>query len=121
MVCYCNILPTMSSSPPLSELIFGIRIRTFGHRERFKRRSVFLMNHVCHFDWLYFWGVVERLGDLTAWKAITKDGIKKIPFLGRQCVCLHTHFVYTHLIVQEVIIVFIGLLLTFICVIGHWV
>ena len=70
------------------EVIFGIHSRTFGYQEKFKQRSLFLMNHVCHFDWLFFWGVVERSGDTTCWKAIAKDMIKKVPLVGRW---LHTY------------------------------
>ena len=66
----------------LPELFFGMRIRTFGHREKFRPRSLFVMNHVCHFDWLYFWGVVERNGNITTWKVVTKNSIKKVPILG---------------------------------------
>ena len=57
-------------------------MRSFGHQGRFQRRSLFLMNHVCHFDWLFFWWVVERQGSLCHWKSVTKDMIKKAPFLG---------------------------------------
>ena len=64
------------------EILFGIRVRTFGHHELFKSRSLILMNHICHFDWLFFWSVLERNGDVTSWKAVTKDMIKKFPLLG---------------------------------------
>ena len=84
------ILPTLLCNLYI-ESIFGIRIHTFGHREKFKQRSLFIMNHVCHFDWMFFWSVVERNGDLTCWKAVTKDVIKKFPILGvyvHTCVCV---------------------------------
>ena len=40
------------------------------------------MNHVCHLDWMFFWGVVERQGNLCHWKSVTKNMIKRIPVLG---------------------------------------
>ena len=65
------------------ETLFGIKIRTFGFSGKFKKRSLIIMNHVSHFDWLYLWSVVDRQGDLTFWKAITKTlPMKNVPILG---------------------------------------
>ena len=93
MVYLLNPLAFSLFSPNL-ETIFGIRIRMFGHSGRFERRSLVIMNHICHFDWLYFWGVMEHSGDLTSWKAITKDAIKKAPLVGRyiHCICSVVHY-----------------------------
>ena len=46
------------------------------------------MNHVTHLDWLYFWSVVGRHGDLLTWKVVTKNNIRHLPLLG-VCVCVH--------------------------------
>ena len=64
--------------------MFGIRIRTFGHDGKFKRRSLIIMNHVSHYDWIYLWDVVDRQGELSFWKAITKAApIKDVPIIGK--------------------------------------
>ena len=44
---------------------------------------MFIMNHLSHFDWMFFWGVVEKQGDLHFWKVVTKDEIIKLPFIGK--------------------------------------
>ena len=51
------------------------------------------MNHRTHLDWMFFWVVVERQGNLSGWKAVTKSDMKKYPFVGEcfkyahVCVC----------------------------------
>ena len=66
-----------------AENFFGIKIRTFGFDGRFKRRSLIIMNHVSHFDWIYLWDVIDRQGDLSYWKAITKSApFRHTPILG---------------------------------------
>lgn len=71
-----------------AENMFGIKIRTFGHSGTFKRRSLIIMNHVSHLDWMYMWSVIDRQGDLSFWKAITKRfPIRSLPILGM----LHPH------------------------------
>ena len=62
--------------------------------EQYKSCSVFVMNHICHFDWLYFWGVVEQNGDITCWKAITKNMIRKVPLIGK--LVMHTVLGHTN-------------------------
>jgi len=57
-------------------------MRSFGHQERFQRRSVFLMNHVCHFDTFFLWGVIERQGNLCYWKGVAKNALRRMPILG---------------------------------------
>ncbi len=74
----------MSHRPLIPEVMLGIRTRSFGFNGEFKRRSIFIMNHISHFDWLFFWGVVERQGDLHIWKAVTKNMMKKMPFVGER-------------------------------------
>ena len=65
-----------------AESLLGIRTRSFGFTGQFKPRCVFLMNHVSHFDWMFFWGVANKQGDLSTWKVVTKDMMKWIPFIG---------------------------------------
>ena len=33
-------------------------------------------------DWMFFWPVVERQGDLSGWKAVMKNAMKSYPFIG---------------------------------------
>lgn len=67
----------------LLEKVLGIKIRTFGFKGHFKKRSVIIMNHVSHFDWLFFWSVVDRHGDFSFWKVITKEKpLRQLPILG---------------------------------------
>ena len=67
-----------------TEKVLGIKIRTFGFKGHFKKRSVIIMNHVSHFDWLFFWSVVDRHGDFSFWKVITKEKpLKQVPILGK--------------------------------------
>ena len=85
-------MPNLLSRVP--EVFFGIRTRTFGHGEKFKQRSLFVMNHVCHFDWLFFWGVMERNGNIGTWKVVTKNSIKKVPFVGGWSLPLSTEWAH---------------------------
>eukprot|EP00731_Ephydatia_muelleri_P027381 Em0019g254a len=64
------------------EYFLGMRVRTFGFDGKFKRKCLFIMNHRTHLDWMFFWAVVERQGDLSGWKAVTKSDMKKYPFVG---------------------------------------
>ena len=73
----------ISLSLSFAEKVLGIKIRTFGFQGHFKKRSVIIMNHVSHFDWLFFWSVVDRHGDFTFWKVITKDMLRQIPIIGK--------------------------------------
>ena len=103
MVCYhTSVLCTHVINPllPLAEKVLGIKIRTFGFKGHFKKRSVIIMNHVSHFDWLFFWSVVDRYGDFSFWKVITKERpLRQVPILGEHVhmcpvcnssVCMHS-------------------------------
>ena len=78
LICmYISLLHTQT------ETVLGIRIRTFGFKGHFKKRSVIIMNHVSHFDWLFFWSVVDRYGDFSFWKVVTKEKpLRQLPILG---------------------------------------
>lgn len=80
----------------LTEKVLGIKIRTFGFKGHFKKRSVIIMNHVSHFDWLFFWSVVDRYGDFSIWKVITKEKpLRQLPILGK-CRYFCTNFSLSH-------------------------
>ena len=67
----------------IPESLFGIKIRTFGFGGNFKRRSLIIMNHVTHMDWMYLWDVVDKQGHLSYWKAVTKRlPVREIPIIG---------------------------------------
>lgn len=67
-----------------TEKVLGIKIRIFGFKGRFKKRSVIIMNHVSHFDWMFFWSVVDRHGDYSSWKVVMKEKpLRQLPILGR--------------------------------------
>jgi len=78
----CNRLCESFLSTFFPEYLFGIKSRSFGYSGQFKKRCLFIMNHVSHFDWMFFWAVVERQGDLMTWRAVTKDMLKNVPFIG---------------------------------------
>ena len=82
----CIIIFIIASSC-FSEFVLGVHVRTFGHKGQFKRRSLFIMNHISHFDWMYFWLLMVRQGDLSALSTVTKDMMGKIPIFGT-CVCV---------------------------------
>lgn len=54
----------------------------FGHQCDFDKRCIFLMNHRCHFDWLYFFAVVAKQGQPDYWTVMQKYPTKYVPFLG---------------------------------------
>ena len=98
--CTCNATLGLR----YTEYFLGLRVRTFGFGGKFKRRCLFIMNHRTHMDWMFFWAVVERQGDLSGWKAVMKNAMKSYPFVG-ECVhcCSHdtvhaggTHNMSTH-------------------------
>ena len=83
-------LSHLSTLIPLPEYLFGIKTRSFGYNGQFKRRCLFIMNHVTHFDWMFSWGVIERQGDLFFWKAISKDALRNLLIIGK---LVHRHSV----------------------------
>ena len=103
MELYANTCsPQVSLLISFSEYLFGIKTRSFGYNGQFKRRCLFIMNHVSHFDWMFSWGMIERQGDLLFWRAISKDAIKSLLFIGELmdineqtviCICLLEEFV----------------------------
>ena len=66
----------------ITESALGIRVTTFGFSGVMKKRCVIIMNHVTHLDWMFLWSLVERQGDMSIWKAVTKNMLKQVPILG---------------------------------------
>jgi len=72
-----------------TEVLLGVRVRTFG--DHVDGRSLLLMNHRTHLDWLFLWSVLARYGNLDHWKPIMKSSLKHIPLYGKcayVCVCV---------------------------------
>ena len=65
------------------ELFFGIRVRVFGYPEKFADRSLIILNHRCHFDWMYFWLVLAQRGDVNKLSIMLKCAGKYLPFIGQ--------------------------------------
>ena len=66
------------------EVILGMRIVTTGDSMPSGDRSLIIMNHRTHLDWMYFWPVLvrEECGVSTE-KIILKSEIKKLPGAGK--------------------------------------
>ena len=80
---YLEVVLVLSVLLSLIDSMLGIRTRMFGHSGRFKRKCVFLMNHVSHFDWMFFWGVLRLTGDFSLWKVVIKASLKNVPIIGK--------------------------------------
>lgn len=58
-------------------------MRTFGNTfDRLDDRSLLIMNHRTHLDWLFLWSVLGRYGNLDCWKPIMKSSLKHVPLYG---------------------------------------
>ena len=71
--------------------LFGIRVRIFGDKEEFSDHSIQIMNHRCHFDWLFFWIVEAMRGDPEKWMVMMKKPGKYVPLLGELNLSVHSH------------------------------
>ncbi len=47
-------------------------------------KSLIILNHRCHFDWLFFWIVVGKMGDSSKWQVMLKRIGKIAPFFGKK-------------------------------------
>jgi len=65
-----------------TELMFGVKIVVTGDRVPKGENAVIVMNHRCRLDWLFFWSVVARYGELKHEKIIMKHELKHIPGPG---------------------------------------
>jgi 1-acyl-sn-glycerol-3-phosphate acyltransferase len=62
--------------------VLGIRVRIFGHRQPLDKRTLIILNHRCHFDWMFLWLVLAKVGDLGMWTVILKKLLKPVPLAG---------------------------------------
>ncbi|KAI6646154.1 Lysocardiolipin acyltransferase 1-like [Oopsacas minuta] len=68
----------------VSILVYGLRFKLIltGHKGRFKPRSLIIMNHLSHFDWVWFIAYVVRAGRIIDLAVVLKHEIKFVPILG---------------------------------------
>ena len=79
----------------------------FGHKEKFSERSLIILNHRCHFDWLFFWMVVGKRGDASSWLVMLKRIGKVAPFFGGYIFPIGVYYRYINSHVYYVIAFFI--------------
>ena len=58
--------------------MFGVKIVVTGDKAPKGENAVIIMNHRCRLDWLFFWSVVARYGELKHEKIIIKHELKHI-------------------------------------------
>ena len=67
---------------PIAEKMYGVRIKVFGYKGKLDDRCIMIMNHRCHLDWFFLWGLVAKLGDLSVWKTVMKRELRSLPIFG---------------------------------------
>ena len=65
--------------------MFGVKIVVTGDKVPKGENAVIIMNHRCRLDWLFFWSVVARYGELKHEKIIMKHELKHVPGAGERC------------------------------------
>ena len=67
------------------------QIKIFFHRSKTNRvansaknSGIIIMNHRTVYDWLFYFCILHRLGQLRQIKIVLKDVLKKIPGPGKQ-------------------------------------
>lgn len=68
--------------PALLEMMFGVRIIITGDKLVKSENSIIILNHRCRLDWMFYWSVVARYGELHHEKIIMKHELKHIPGPG---------------------------------------
>ena len=93
MLCVlCSMIPST-----LTEKLYGVRVKVFGYQGKLDDRCLMIMNHRCHLDWFFLWGLVAKMGDLSIWKTVMKRGLRSIPIIGMSpfsvdCACLIAYY-----------------------------
>ena len=64
------------------ENLFNFKMVVTGHQGRFKPRSLIIMNHLSHFDWLWFVAYTLRAGRIIDLSVVLKQEIKFVPVIG---------------------------------------
>ena len=65
--------------------MLGVKIIMTGDKPAKDENAVIIMNHRCRLDWMFFWSVVARSGDLALKneKIMMKNELKYIPGPGQ--------------------------------------
>ena len=65
--------------------MLGVKIIVTGDKPLKGENAVIIMNHRCRLDWMFFWSVVARSGDLTLKneKIMMKNELTYIPGPGQ--------------------------------------
>ena len=64
-------------------MMFGVRIIITGDKLVKSENSIIILNHRCRLDWMFYWSVVVRYGELHLEKIIMKHELKHIPGPGK--------------------------------------
>ena len=63
-------------------MMFGVKVIVTGDKPPKSENSITVMNHRCHLDWMFFWSVAARYGELKHEKIIMKRELTHIPIIG---------------------------------------
>lgn len=77
LICIWLCLP-----PALLELMFGVKVVVTGDTPPKSENAIIIMNHRCRLDWMFYWSVVARHGELKHEKIIMKHELKHVPGPG---------------------------------------
>ena len=64
-------------------MMFGVKIVVTGDKLPKSESAVIIMNHRCRLDWMFYWSVMARYGELKHEKIIMKSELKNIPGPGK--------------------------------------
>ena len=68
-----------------TEIMFGVKIFVTGDKPPKGENAIIVMNHRCRLDWMFYWSVVARYGELKHEKIIMKYELKHAPGAGGLC------------------------------------
>ncbi|XP_011403843.2 PREDICTED: lysocardiolipin acyltransferase 1-like [Amphimedon queenslandica] len=77
-----SIRSWLNSMAFITRYILGIKVKIYGDSRRFDKHCLFILNHRCHFDWMFFWDVAGKLGNLSWWMVMLKNSLKRVPIAG---------------------------------------
>ena len=66
-------------------MMFGVKIVITGDKPPKRENAIIIMNHRCRLDWMFYWSVVARHGELKHEKIIMKHELKHVPGPGKCC------------------------------------
>ncbi|KAF4681707.1 1-acyl-sn-glycerol-3-phosphate acyltransferase delta [Perkinsus olseni] len=84
-ICYLSWAPLIAWGERTTRLVMHGNAQDWGQLSR--DRALVLSNHIAGMDWLMMWAVTERTGGLPACKALLKESLRFLPFLGWSWAC----------------------------------